>query len=180
MKFEEYDPIWFKVFTVYQKDPRLLEEWVSIVERDLDEAIDIARSLTIVEDVPDTVVLGFSPQILLALVSISRNSIKVITSPEVWSYGKRGPGKFSHRLLKILYEYGYVSMIIETPLAPSGDRGPSEVIYAIIEAIEHIRPRVIDISGGTQLSAVAIARRLKTLTYTYPVGDHVHVFRLRI
>ena len=170
--------IWFKVFTVYQKDPRLLEEWINIIEENLDKALEIARNLTFADERPDTIVLGFSPQILLAIASISRNGIKVITSPEVWSHGESGPGRFSHRLLKILYERGYVSMVVETALAPTRDKRPSEVIQEVIEAIESIRPSIVDISGGTQLSAIAIARKIDRLTYTYPMGDHVYVYRL--
>ncbi len=176
----EYDPIWFKVFTVYQKDPRLLEEWIGFVEKDLDRALEIARGLTVAEERPDTVVLGFSPQILLAIASISRGGVKVITSPEVWSRGGSGPGRFSHRLLKILYERGLVSMVVETPLAPSKDRRPSDIIQGLVDAIERIRPSIVDISGGTQLAAIAIARKVKVLTYTYPMGDHVHIYRLKI
>ncbi len=173
-----YEPIWFKVFTVYQKDPRFLEEWIGVVEKDLDRALEIARSLTVAEERPDTIVLGFSPQVLLAIVSISRNSVKVITSPEVWSRGESGPGRFSHRLLKILYERGYVSVVVETALAPARDKRPSEVVRGVIEAIESVRPCIVDVSGGTQLSAIAIARKIDRLTYTYPMGDHVYVYRL--
>jgi len=171
--------VWLEVFTRYQKDPGLIAEWLRVVESDLGGAVERARSLVVPEAVPDTVTLGFSPQILFALAVLRwGEGLKVITSPEV-AEGSVPPARFSHELLSLLRREGVVKEVVTAPMAPSPSVPPSEVVSRVRAAIEGVGPEILDISGGTQLAAIAAAESGARLTYTYPLGDVVHVFVVR-
>ncbi len=171
--------IWFKVFTVYQKDPRLLSEWVEVVRSDVEQALEVARGLTEAEAVPDAVTLGFSPQILLAAAAVRYpRGLSVVTSPEV-AEGSVPPARFSHELLKALSETGFISDVLVVPMAPKPTLPPPRVVAEVREVIESISPKALDISGGTQLVAIAAAESGAALTYTYPLGKVVRIFLVR-
>ena len=170
--------IWFKVFTRYQKDPALIGEWVRLIKEDVRAALATARELVIAEAAPDALLLGFSPQILFAVASVSEGGLDVITSPEVRD-GSIPPARFSHEVLELLRAEGVVRGVVTVPMAPSPSLRPQEVVARVREAVESVSPRVLDISGGTQLAALGAAESRAGLTYTYPLGDRVGIFRLR-
>ena len=170
--------IWFKVFTIYQKDPRLLGEWINIIRKDPVKALETARRLVDAEVVPDTLTLGFSPQILVAILSINYpGKVKVITSPEVVN-GSIPAAKHSSEALKIFEEIGLIEEIITTSMTPAPNRSPREVLDGIRNAVRRANPRIIDISGGTQLVALAVAGEKLGISYTYPEGRIVRIYRI--
>ena len=169
--------LWLRVYTVYQKDPSLLSRWVDMVVGDLDSALEFARRYTTFDVAPDTLLLGFSPQILLAVVSVNNRGVRVVTSPEVW-VKPISPAMHSYRLLRLLVEKGLVEKVYTASFAPSPEKTPVDVIKEIEEAVRQAEPGILDISGGTQLAAIAASRTVSQLTYIYPLGDRVHIFKL--
>ncbi len=168
--------LWLKVFTVYQKDPNLLREWVTVIKRDVRSALELARGLVSYEAVPDTVTLGFSPQILVAVAAVNYPyPVKVVTSPEVVE-GRVPAASFSHEVLEALKDAGLVKGVWSAPMAPRPGLPPRKVIELVRGAIEEAGPKILDISGGTQLAAIAAALTGVPLTYTYPLGNRVMIF----
>ena len=171
--------LWESVFLSYQRDPRLLERWVDEVLSDLEASLSRASSLVRVEERPDSMTLGFGPQVLVALVSVSEGPIRVVTSPEVYG-GTAPPARVSHRLLRAMEDEGLVDVEV-APMVPAPDLPPADVVMELEEVMRRIGARVLDISGGTQLVPIAAVRAdIKTLTYTYPRGDAVWVHALKI
>lgn len=172
------DPVWFKAYTVYQKDPRVLDEWLKVVEENPVKALEMARKLTVAEVVPDTLTLGFSPQILVAVLAVNYpNPVKVITSPEV-AQGAHSAAKYSYRVLRIYSEVELISQIAVTPMAPTRQFTPRQVVEEVKKAIENVSPRILDISGGTQLVAIAAMQSKTRLAYTYPQGKQVRIYEV--
>ncbi len=170
--------IWFKAYTIYQKDPKVLDKWIKIVEENPIKALITAKELTTAEIIPDALTLGFSPQILIAILAVNYpNPVKVITSPEV-AQGTHPVAKYSHQTLTIYKEIGLVKHIETTPMAPTNQLAPKQVIEEIKKALKKLNPKIIDISGGTQLVAIAIAQTKTQLTYTYPNGRQVKVYKI--
>ncbi|RLG46230.1 MAG: hypothetical protein DRO06_04750 [Thermoproteota archaeon] len=171
--------LWREVFLSYQRDPRLLREWAEEVAGDLDGALRRASSLVEAEERPDSMTLGFGPQVLVALASISEGGLRVITSPEVYE-GTVPPTETSHRLLKLMEREGLVAAEVAT-MVPGPDLPPADVVLELEEVMSRIGARVLDVSGGTQLVPIAAVRAgIETLTYTYPHGDLVRVHTLRM
>ena len=172
------DEIWFKAYTVYQKDPKILDKWLQTIVRNPIKALEIAKELTVAETIPDTLTLGFSPQILVAILAVNYpNPVKVITSPEV-AQGTHLAARYSHQTLTIYKEIGLVKRIETTPMAPTNQLAPKQVIEEIKKALKKLNPKIIDISGGTQLVAIAIAQTEIQLTYTYPNGKQVKIYKI--
>ena len=172
------DQIWFKAYTVYQKDPRILDEWLKVVEEDPIKALETARKLTVAEVIPDTLTLGFSPQILVAILAVNYPSpVNVITSPEV-AQGTYPAARHSYKTLKVYSEVGLISQITITPMTPTEQFTPKQVIEEVKRTIEKIRPQILDISGGTQLVAIAAVQAKIKLTYTYPQGKQVKIYTI--
>lgn len=172
--------IWFKVFTIYQKDPRFLSEWVSLLKKDVYRAIKTARRFVEFDVVPEAVVLGFSPQILVAITAVNYpKPVLVLTSPEV-AYCRVSQAKYSHEVLKLMEDNGLVKEVIVELLAPSNKASPVEIVRKLLRVMEKINATTIDISGGTQLVAIAASKTNKKLTYTYPLGTKVKIYELKI
>ncbi len=172
------DDLWFKVFTVYQKDPNLLDKWVEMITSDPIKALEIARRYVVDEIRPNALTLGFSPQVLVAILSINYpKPVIVVTSPEVL-HGVIPAAKHSYLILNIYREKGLIGEIYEVPMAPTKEYPPSKVVLDAYNILSKLDVEVIDISGGTQLIAIAATRTGKKLSYTYPLGDRVKIYAL--
>ena len=169
--------IWFKVFTVYQKDPRLLSEWVSELKMDIHRALGIAKYLVEYDVVPEALILGFTPQVLVAICAVNSKPITIVTSPEVTS--GTPPARYSYEVLEILREHGLIEKVIVTPLAPSETLTPVDIVNKLYKTLEEIDAETLDISGGTQLAAIAAMKTNKKITYTYPLGRKIKIYKLR-
>lgn len=170
--------IWLKAFTVYQKDPSILRKWIELLKKDFHIALNIAKEYIDYEVIPDALILGFSPQVLVAILAVNYpKSITVITSPEVAS-GDISAARFSNDVLNLAKKAGLIKEIIVEPLAPSNSISPADIIRRISNDIASIDASIIDISGGTQLAAIAIARTGKKLSYTYPLGDRIKIYNI--
>lgn len=130
--------------------------------------------------------LGFSPQPLVAALAarLSRGlepRVTVVTSPEV-AESRVPAARLSGRVLSAFREAGLVAEVRVAPMAPGPGTPPRAVMESLVEAFRALGGRgVVDISGGTQLAAIAAVKSgLRRLSYTYPVGDHVeiHVFEV--
>lgn len=158
-----------EVFLSYQRDPRLLEAWIDEVISNLGISLKKASSLVEVEERPDSMTLGFGPQVLLALASISEGVLRVITSPEVYG-GSIPPARSSHRLLRALEAEGLVEVRV-APMVPAPGLPHAEIVLGLKRVIRGLRAKTLDISGETQLVPIAAARSgVGALTYTYPRG----------
>ncbi len=172
------DEIWFKAYTTYQKDPRILDKWLQIIRENPVKALETARKLTIAEAVPDTLTLGFSPQVLVAVLAVNHpNPVKVLTSPEV-AQATHPAAKHSHQALRIYEEIGLIKQVETTPMTPNNQLTPKQVIEEVKKKLRKLNPKTIDISGGTQLTAIAITQTTNQLTYTYPHGKQVKIHKI--
>mgnify|MGYP000424441259 CR=1 FL=1 len=124
--------------------------------------------------VPEVVVLGFSPQPLVAVLSLSGRVDYVVTSPEV-VLGNVSAARFSHRILGIYKSR--IGEVIEAPMAPTQSIPPLVVLEKLGKAFSKVKNRVVDISGGTQLAAIAAVKSgIEKLTYTYPNGEKLVIY----
>lgn len=171
--------IWLKAYTIYQKDPKILEEFVKYLEHDRERALREARSYTkALTDPPKAVTLGFSPQPLLAVLALNPGEkIFVITSPEV-ANAVTPPAHYSHKVLNI---YRDRVVLFTTLMAPTLEQPPNAVLSSLIEAFCSIKEKAtpLDISGGTQLAAIAAVKAgVRQLTYSYPQLNKLVIYPL--
>jgi len=167
--------VWGRVYTVYSKDYSLLEEFVVLALRDPEGFLECARKYTLALNVvPEVVVLGFSPQPLVAVLSLRGRVDYVVTSPEV-VLGNVSAARFSHRILGIYKPR--IGEVIEAPMAPTQSIPPLVVLEKLGKAFSKVKNRVVDISGGTQLAAIAAVKSgIEKLTYTYPNGEKLVIY----
>jgi len=169
--------IWFKAYTIYQKNPEILEEFIKHLRKNPEKALEEAKKITFAEEKPEAILLGFSPQPLIAALTVSEK-ITVITSPEVY-HATIPQAKYSHETLKIFKKK--ISETIVTPLAPKGETKPPQIVENLTKKLKKIKNKTLDISGGTQLAAIAAyIAGIRKLTYTYPLGEKVVIYRLTI
>jgi len=174
---------WLAVFCSYTKDYSAIEEWLDELETlGPEEALRRARQLVRVSGRrPDAITLGFSPQVLVAALSLLKPGEKlvVITSPEVVE--GVGPGKLSKRAIDMFSSRLNVKV---APFAPSPKHGPSEVLRTLRTAMAEVveaGARVLDVSGGTQLVPVAALKvGFEALTYAYPSGEALVFYEFKI
>jgi len=182
--------LWRRAFCTYTKEPGVLQAWVEHVERvGPEKAVEKAvRYIRVYGDAPDGVMLGFSPQVLLAAAAVQRMqgreaALVVVTSPEVVA-GSVKAAELSHRVLVLFRESGLVKSLYTSIMAPSREVSVDRVLSELTGALLGARGegvRVLDISGGTQLVPVAAIRAgLRRLTYTYPDGEYVVVYGFEV
>ena len=159
--------LWRSVFCSYTKDYSAIKRWLDSLTP---ASLEVARRYVRAEAVPDAITLGFSPQILIAALSL-KPKITVVTSPQVVQ--GEGPAALSHRALKLFEDR--VSVVV-APFAPSIDIDVLAVLSSLESAFSKLRANheVLDISGGTQLVPIAALKAgFKRFTYMYPTGDGV-------
>ena len=175
--------LWLAVFCSYTKDYSAIDEWIGGLEAlGPEEALRRAKQFVRVSGRrPDAITLGFSPQVLVAALSLLKpeERLVVITSPEV--VRGVGPGRFSKRAIDMFS--GRLSIKV-APFAPSPKHGPSEVLRAlrtVMAEVVEAGARVLDVSGGTQLVPVAaLEAGFEALTYAYPSGEALVFYELKI
>ena len=175
--------LWLAVFCSYTKDYSAIEEWLDELETlGPEEALRRARQLVRVSGRrPDAITLGFSPQVLVAALSLLKpgERLVVITSPEVVK--GVGPGRLSKRAIDMFSSRLNVKV---APFAPSLKHSPSEVLRAlktVMAEIVEAGARVLDVSGGTQLVPIAALEvGFEALTYAYPSGEALVFYEFKI
>lgn len=166
--------LWLSVFCSYTKDYSAVERWLETLTKD---SLKVARRYVRAETAPDAITLGFSPQVLVAALSL-KPKITVITSPEV--VDGRGPAALSHKALRLFEDL--IELVI-APFAPSTKVGVPEVLSTLQSTLSRLKHshEVLDISGGTQLVPLAAFKAgFRRFTYMYPTGKGVvfHEFDL--
>ena len=175
--------LWLAVFCSYTKDYSAIEEWLDELETlGPEEALRRAKQLVRVSGRrPDAITLGFSPQVLVAALSLLKpgERLVVITSPEVVK--GVGPGRLSKRAIDMFSSRLNVKV---APFAPSPEHSPSEVLRAlrtVMAEIVEAGARVLDVSGGTQLIPIAALEiGFEALTYAYPSGEALVFYEFKI
>ncbi len=171
--------LWKYVFTSYVKDYTILEKWVEELEKlGPEAALEKARQFVLESElVPDVITLGFSPQVLVGALAAKRGKLIVITSPEV-KQGRIRSAQLSHRILTLFKDY--IEKVIVVDFVPKGDVGTfMEKLIGVFRELP--KDTILDISGGTQLVAIAAVLAGKSmLTYSYPTDQGLKFYPITI
>ncbi len=161
----------------YSKDYNLIRKFVEKAVENPSEFLECAAKYTVHKGlIPDSLLLGFSPQPLIASLALAGRVKYVITSLEVLE-GKIPPARFSHTILETYKDR--IDEIIVSAMAPSPSKPPVKVVEELVGRLSGIQVGVMDISGGTQLAAIAVyVAGIRRLTYTYPDGRNLVIYPL--